>query len=207
MAGPANGRRRFELYAARQLLRGCVPLGAGAAALGQASALQLELFPAAVDEAGPPHAPAIVPRSELIYYWSIDESEWASDVMFRSPEGLWRELYPRLLSPRLDRFLSSPHVLRFLGRKLPAHGGRPRGVSQGEVTSDLKQRPGRDAHQAPAESLTPIKMYDKQGSCAARGDDDQRRPRHEGLSPCRGGFPSSANMAADGGKGVADVAR
>lgn len=92
------------------------------------------------------------------YYWSINESEWASDVMFRSPQ-LLAELYPRLIRHGIMA-LGSRDVMRFLGHRLPAHGG-VNGNFQGEVVSDLRTRPEgiRLKHRAGANSL---KMYDKQ---------------------------------------------
>jgi hypothetical protein len=94
------------------------------------------------------------------YYWSADETEWASDILFRSPEAL-RRLYPRLIHYGMT-CLGSRDVLRFLGRKVPAQGG-VNGHFQGQVTTDLKQRPEgiRLKHQVNRNS---IKMYDKQGS-------------------------------------------
>lgn len=94
------------------------------------------------------------------YYWSAEETEWASDVMFRSPATL-AKLYPRLLRHGLSQF-GSGDVMRFLGRKTPAHGG-VNGHFQGEVVSDLKTRPEgmRIKHRLDHNS---IKMYDKQGS-------------------------------------------
>ena len=96
----------------------------------------------------------------LGYYWSADESEWASDVMFRSP-ALLRNLYPRLIAHGMQA-MGSREVLRFLGRHVPTHGG-VRGSFQGEVTTDLRERPEgmRIKHRVKANS---IKMYDKQGS-------------------------------------------
>lgn len=96
----------------------------------------------------------------LHYYWSADETEWASDVMFRSPAALNR-LYPSLLRHAMTTF-ASPDVMRFLGRKVPA-SGTPHGRFQGEVVSDLRTRPEgvRIKHRLNANS---IKMYDKQGS-------------------------------------------
>ena len=93
------------------------------------------------------------------YYWSLDESEWASDVMFRSPR-LLAELYPRLVRHAIGSF-GSRDVMRFLGRKVPATGVN--GHFQGQVISDLKQRPEgvRVKHRVRGNS---IKMYDKQGS-------------------------------------------
>jgi hypothetical protein len=94
------------------------------------------------------------------YYWSIDESEWATDVMFRSPQDL-AQLYPSLIRHGMTT-LGSPDVMRFLGRKLPQHGGVHRNFT-GEVVSDLKARPEglRIKHRLNFNSL---KMYDKQGS-------------------------------------------
>ena len=98
--------------------------------------------------------------SPLLRYWSADETEWATDVMFRSPEVA--ELYPHLLRHAMTTF-GSFDVMRFLGRQ-----GLPRvpGVHptfQGEVVSDLKRRPEgvRIKHRVNSNS---IKMYDKQGS-------------------------------------------
>ena len=94
------------------------------------------------------------------HYWSIEQSEWATDVMFRSPSAL-AELYPRLLRHGIDH-LGSREVMRFLGRKLPAHGG-PHGCFAGEVVTDLRQRTEgrRIKHRLNTNS---IKMYDKCGS-------------------------------------------
>jgi hypothetical protein len=88
------------------------------------------------------------------YYWSADESEWASDVMFRSQQILDR-LYPSLIRHGIET-LSCRDVLRFLGRKVPAS-------CRGEVVTDLKVRPEgvRLKHRLNQNS---IKMYNKQGS-------------------------------------------
>jgi hypothetical protein len=96
----------------------------------------------------------------LHYYWSVDESEWATDVLFRSPERL-RSLFPHWLHHGMRTF-GSREVLRFLGHKIPAHQGL-HGNFQGEVTTDLRQRPEgvRIKHRVKRNS---IKMYDKQGS-------------------------------------------
>ncbi len=96
----------------------------------------------------------------LQYYWSAAETEWASDVMFRSPTAL-QALYPGLLQHAMTTFGSSD-VMRFLGQKTTA-SGTVHGRFQGEVVSDLKTRPEgvRIKHRVNANS---IKMYDKQGS-------------------------------------------
>ena len=96
----------------------------------------------------------------LDYYWSLEQSEWATDVMFRSPDDL-AALYPALLRHGLHDF-SSPEVMRFLGRKTPLHGGVD-GRFQGEVVSDIGRRADhlRIKHRL---DRNWIKMYDKQGS-------------------------------------------
>ena len=94
------------------------------------------------------------------YYWSADDTEWASDLLFRSPQQL-AQLYPQLLQHGMRTF-SSGDVLRFLGRKVPAHG-QVHGTFAGEVLTDLRRRPEgvRIKHRLNKNS---IKMYDKQGS-------------------------------------------
>jgi len=96
----------------------------------------------------------------MSYYWSVEESEWASDVMFRRP-ALLAGLYPRLIRHVMEN-LGSRDVMRFLGRKVPDHGG-VNGSFAGEVVSDLRQRPEgiRVKHRVKRNS---IKMYDKAGS-------------------------------------------
>lgn len=102
----------------------------------------------------------LFPNCPVGYYWSVEQSEWASDVMFRSPAALAR-LYPRLIQHGTCH-LASQDVMRFLGRKVPGHGG-VHGRFQGEVVSDLRRRPEgvRIKHRLNRNS---IKMYDKQGS-------------------------------------------
>jgi hypothetical protein len=77
------------------------------------------------------------------YYWSADETEWATDVMFRSPEALQR-LSPSLLRHAMLAF-SSRDVMRFLGHtRMPGAPSGSGGVDvrfNGEVVSDLRERP------------------------------------------------------------------
>ncbi|HZD07333.1 MAG TPA: hypothetical protein VE176_03740, partial [Candidatus Limnocylindrales bacterium] len=95
------------------------------------------------------------------YYWSATESEYASDVMFRQRATLQR-LYPHLLHHAITSF-SSTEVLRFLGRRASSSGVGKGRAFQGEVTSDLRQRPEgiRVKHRRDSNSL---KVYDKEGS-------------------------------------------
>jgi hypothetical protein len=94
------------------------------------------------------------------YYWSADESEWASDVMFRSPQAL-AKLAPRLYRHGIET-LRSGDVLAFLGRKVAADK-KIHGNFQAEVMTDLKERAeGKRIKHAVNRNW--IKMYDKQGS-------------------------------------------
>ena len=92
----------------------------------------------------------------LNYYWSADETEWATDVMFRSPEAL-AALYPRLVQHAVTRF-GGNDVLHFLGRRPSV-----KHFTAGELTSHLATRPQgiRIKHALDRNS---IKMFDKQES-------------------------------------------
>jgi len=125
---------------------------------------QLEInWPQKLDEIlrqNHPLAPEICEPLRLNYFWSTAESEYATDVMFKSPKPL-QQIYPTLVRHAITSF-SSGDVMRFLGHRVAAHG-RVRGDFKGEIVSDLKQRPEgiRVKHSVNANS---IKMYDKQGS-------------------------------------------
>jgi hypothetical protein len=91
------------------------------------------------------------------YYWTTYQSEWATDLVFSDPAWL-RRLYPLLLRHGMTT-LGSSDVLRFLGRKIAAHGAVP-GTIRAEVTSDVKSRPEgvRLKHRVNTNS---VKIYDK----------------------------------------------
>jgi hypothetical protein len=107
----------------------------------------------------PVHAEWMPASSPMGYYWSVEQSEWATDVVFSSPAEL-QALYPRLVHHGITTF-SSRDVLRFLQQKVPARGG-VHGRFAGEVVSDLKARTEgvRIKH---AYGLNSVKLYDKQG--------------------------------------------
>ena len=107
----------------------------------------------------PVHAEWMPACCPVGYYWSVDQSEWATDVVFRSAEDL-AALYPRLVRHGITT-LGSRDVLRFLQQKVPARGGL-HGRFAGEVVSDLKQRPEgmRIKH---SYGLNSLKVYDKFG--------------------------------------------
>lgn len=95
------------------------------------------------------------------YYWSAAETEYATDVLFASAASL-AKLYRPFVHHGISSF-GSPDVMRFLGRYVPASTGRVYGQFQGEIISDLQQRPEgiRVKHSVNGNS---IKVYDKQGS-------------------------------------------
>ena len=88
------------------------------------------------------------------YYWTVREGEYATDLMFRTPEVL-AEVYPALCRHALEQF-SSPQVLRFLGR-------RTNTLFNGEVCSTHERRVEGVCVKHRVEENS-IKMYDKQGS-------------------------------------------
>jgi hypothetical protein len=94
------------------------------------------------------------------YYWSIAESEWATDFMFNSTAEL-AALYPSLLHHGVRSF-GSQDVMRFLGQRVPLHGNAFSGDKR-QVTSDLRGRAEgiRIKHRLGSNS---VKMYNKQGS-------------------------------------------
>ena len=81
------------------------------------------------------------------------QSEWATDLLFQSPEAL-ASLYPSLVHFGIEN-LKTPDVMRFLGRKM--HGN-----FKGESTTSYKERIEgvRVKHWVNGNS---VKMYDKAG--------------------------------------------
>jgi hypothetical protein len=71
------------------------------------------------------------------YYWSVIDSEWASDVMYRSRAAL-EKIYPRLLHHAVKTF-GTVEVLRFLGQPVPASGKVPHRCRH-EVVTNLTER-------------------------------------------------------------------
>jgi hypothetical protein len=68
------------------------------------------------------------------YYWTVHQSEWATDIMFRDAETLHR-IYPRLVHHGIAHF-GSEEVMRFLGKRVLADGNIP-AKFQGEIVTDL----------------------------------------------------------------------
>lgn len=104
----------------------------------------------------PIHA-TLFARYPTHYYWSVAQSEWASDVMFRSRAELER-LFPRWTKHAVTTF-GAVDILRFLGRQIPLQGKVPARFA-GEVQTGLLEREegARIKHWLNHNS---IKLYDK----------------------------------------------
>ncbi len=88
------------------------------------------------------------------YYWSVRQSEYATDVLFRDAAVL-RSVYTGLIDHAIRHF-GSDDVLRFLGRRTNARFA-------GEVQSELRRREEGTCIKHWVEQNS-LKMYDKQGS-------------------------------------------
>lgn len=121
----------------------------------------------------PLHAEVFQPWP-MTYYWSAYQTEWATDLLFTTPEAL-AALYPALVRHATLHF-QSPDVLRFLG-KTPSR-------FTGELTTSCLHRPEgvRVKHWINGNS---IKMYDRPGvlrvetTLAKPGDFKVFRPPHD----------------------------
>lgn len=111
-----------------------------------------------------PSQATLLDKLRTDYYWSLKQSEWASDVLFAEPAALQQRYAAWLRYAVTD--VASADVLRFLGRKLTASGD-VNGHYADEVMSDLSRRVDgvRIKHRAGGNS---IKMYDKAGSRVLR---------------------------------------
>jgi hypothetical protein len=134
----------------------------------------------------------------LHYYWSADETEWATDVLFRTPSALAR-LYPRLVRHALTAF-GSGDVLRFLGKR-----PRVQKFTVAEVLSHLGRRPEgvRVKHALDRNS---VKMYDKQET-VLRVETTINNPRQMQVYRASEDNPAGPKSYQKLRKGVADLHR
>jgi hypothetical protein len=131
------------------------------------------------------------------YYWTVYQSEWATDLMFRSAAEL-AGIYPLLVRGAMERF-SSPEVMRFLGKRM--HGN-----FTGEVLSDLCRRPEgiRVKHRLKANSL---KMYDKGGGGVLRIETTINDPSDFKVFRPLEGNPAGAKAWRPLVRGIANMSR
>ncbi len=130
------------------------------------------------------------------YYWSAFQTEWATDVMFRSGRDL-AGLYPALTWGAMTTF-SSAHVLRFLGR---GWNGR----ISGEVTSGFGRRPEGVCVKHTANGNS-VKMYDK-GPNLLRIETTINNPRDLKVYRRSEGQPEGDRKWLPMRKGIADLPR
>jgi hypothetical protein len=134
----------------------------------------------------------------LDYYWSAEETEWATDVLFQSSQAL-ASVYPNLLRHGMTTFHSSD-VLRFLGQPPIVNRTTTR-----EVVSSFKTRPEgtRIKHSINRNS---IKMYDKQQT-VLRVETTINDPRDLKVFRTKEGNPDGKKSWLRLRKGVADLKR
>jgi hypothetical protein len=140
------------------------------------------------------------------YYWSLKQSEWASDVLFAQPAELQKRYTTWLRFAMAD--LGSADILRFLGRKLTPQG-KVNGRYADEVLSDLGSRVDgvRIKHQASRRREFDQDVRQGSGAGVACGDDDQRSERLQSL-PRQGkrtGRPQRLAAVAGGSRGRASA--
>lgn len=136
----------------------------------------------------------------LDYYWSADETEWATDVMFTSPQSL-AAIYPTLVKHTVTQF-DTADVMRFLGRRV---GERVHQRFEGDVITTLKTR-DEGTRVKHALNRNSIKMYDKQGS-VLRVETTVNDPRDMKVFRTKENDPDGPMSWLRLRKGVADMHR
>lgn len=128
------------------------------------------------------------------YRWALHQCEFATDVMFKSPEAL-ATLYPSLARFAITD-LGSKDTMRYLGKPLVA-------TYRGEVVTNYKVRPEGICvrHSAGGNS---IKMYDKQGS-VLRVETTTNKPAEFKSRRRAEGDPDSESKMRPLRKGIADI--
>jgi len=135
------------------------------------------------------------------YYWMAEQTEWATDFVFRDPAGLaaW---YRRFVRHGLDR-LGCRDVLRYLGKKVPDRGY---GSCAGEAKIDLRDRP-EGTRLKFWYGTNSVKVYDKEAA-AFRIETTVNRPDGFRVYRTKEGDPADAPKAWHPmRKGVADLPR
>ena len=98
----------------------------------------LELLDGLLASAHPLRQEILRPFPHLFYYWTVTQSEYATDLLFADPRDLAR-LYPAFVMHGLLSF-RSPDVMRFLGHPVPRKTGRVHARFHGQVRSDVLTR-------------------------------------------------------------------
>ncbi len=133
------------------------------------------------------------------YYWSVSDGEWASDVLFPSPEAL-ATVYPRLLRYAITTF-TPVDVMRFLGQPVPASGKSPMPAATRSAATSRNAARGTDQALAQRQLAEDV----RQGFGAACGDVDPRSRGLQGVPTARRRPPGAQGVAAL--QGVCDLPR
>jgi len=150
-----------------------------------------------------PTHPELLGKFRTDYYWSLKQSEWASDVLFQKPAEL-QARYGKWLQHAVLNYTSAD-VLRFLGRKLTS-SGQVHGHYADEVLTDLGRRVDgvRIKHRAGNNS---IKMYDKAGGRVLRVETTINDPSDFKVYRAKEGEPQGEKAWRTLRSGVADTHR
>ena len=143
----------------------------------------------------------IFARYPCQYYWTVSDSAWASDVVFRDRAAL-DAVYPRLLRYAINTF-TAVDVLRFLGQPVPASGQVPH-HRRHEVSSNVKERREgiRLKHWLNGNS---VKIYDK--TSVLRVETLIRDPQDFKVYRAAAGAPEGPKAWRPLRRGVADLPR
>jgi hypothetical protein len=114
------------------------PVRAQALADAQHQTNWLELLNGLLAPAHPLREQILKPFPNLFYYWTVTQSEYATDLLFTHPRDLARA-YRAFVIHGLCTF-QSPDVMRFLGHHVPLKTGQVDARFRGDVRSDVLSR-------------------------------------------------------------------
>lgn len=140
-------------------------------------------------------------RVNTPFYWMTEQSEWATDYVFRSADdlALW---YPRWIQHGILN-LSCKDVLRYLGKQVPDKGY---GSLTGETKIDLRTRP-EGTRLKFWYNTNSLKFYDKE-KIALRIETTINHPKEYKVFRTKEGEPADAAKSWQHlRKGVADMPR
>ena len=130
------------------------------------------------------------------YYWTAEQTEWANDFVFRTPEDLAR-WYKRWLRHGIET-LQCADVLRYMGRKQPHN-------CSNEAKIDLRRRPEGARLKFWYDSNS-LKMYDKE-AIAFRPETTINQPAPFRVYRLKEGETQGEPQWRQMRKGVADMDR
>jgi hypothetical protein len=131
----------------------------------------------------------------LSYYWSVSQSEWATDIMFHTQRDL-DEIWHRLVTHTMTNFTSAD-VMRFLGKKVSAS-------FQGQIVTDFKDRPEGIRIRSRVDDNS-AKAYDKPGNL--RAETTMNNPTVFSVFRPKEGDPDGPKKWRPLRKGIADLHR